>query len=366
MMVTYTKLRGRQTMTNTYITDNQARLQSLEAEDIQVYGWVVTHGCLVISDAAAGLGLPPERVADSAAALASASLIRRVPESPDTPPGAKAPEPVWKALDPQVARAEVAATESGLRHGLAELSSVWDTLDSLTALYRAGRGNEPRAVPLEIVDSLDSAIALIKQASADCRQELMTSQPGGGRPVGELREAFQRDLAMLRRDVRMRSLYQHTSRRHTPTQEYAERVTAAGAQIRTLTELLGRMIAFDRTVVFLPHHEAKGGAVVIRDPSTVAFLCNAFDRAWSMAVPYSPAVQDSTVRDDLELTILNLLSDGLKDDTIARRLGVSLRTCRKYIADIFKDLGAESRFQAGYLAGTKDLLAGRTEDPDDR
>ncbi|MFI0976594.1 LuxR family transcriptional regulator [Streptomyces sp. NPDC021093] len=361
-MVSNTKLQGRHMMTNTHTTGNQARLQRLNAVDMQVYGWAVTHGCLVVADAAAALGLPREQVARSASALASISLFRLAePLTAGSDP--EAPEPVWNAVDPQMLAAEVAANESRLRRGLAELYSVWDTMDSLAALYAAGTDNEVRTAPLEIVDSLDAAISLIQQASAGCRHELMTSQPGGGRPAGELEEAFQRDLAMLQRGVQMRSLYQHTSRRHAPTQEYAERVTAAGAQVRTLPELLGRMIAFDRSVVFLPHHEANGGAVVVRDPSTVAFLCNAFDHSWGIAVPYSPTDQDRTVRADLAHTILSLLSEGLKDDAIARRLGVSLRTCRKYIAEIFKDLSAESRFQAGYLTGTKDLLADRPHAP---
>ncbi|MFF8729062.1 hypothetical protein ACF073_21570 [Streptomyces sp. NPDC015171] len=42
---------------------------------------------------------------------------------------------------------------------------------------------------------------------------------------------------------------------------------------------------------------------------------------------------------------------------IARRLGVSLRTCRKHIADLFQELGADSRFQAGYLTAARALLA---------
>ncbi|WP_410092509.1 hypothetical protein [Streptomyces sp. uw30] len=33
----------------------------------------------------------------------------------------------------------------------------------------------------------------------------------------------------------------------------------------------------------------------------------------------------------------------------ALRLGMSVRTCRRHIADTMVELGAQSRFQAGYL-----------------
>lgn len=56
------------------------------------------------------------------------------------------------------------------------------------------------------------------------------------------------------------------------------------------------------------------------------------------------------VAKELDQTIIQLLGTGLKDEAIARRVGMSLRTTRRHIADIMKLLGAESRFQAGILA----------------
>lgn len=344
-------------MTNAPKADIMARLETLRAEDIQVYGWAVDHGTLVAPDAAVGLGLSPERVARAVELLSAVPLIRPVGGSADGPPGA------WRPMDPQVAGAEVAAAESRFRRGLAGIFTLWDTVDSLNALYASGARDGVRTVPLELVESLGEVIELLEEASSGCRLEVMTSQPGGGRPAAELEQSIVRDLGMIERGIRMRTLYQHTARHHAPTQAYVERTTAAGAQVRTLTELFGRMIAFDRQVVFLPHAQVKGGAAVIRDPSTVAFLCAAFDRNWQMGSPYSPALLDGEVREDIKLAILTMLSQGLRDETIARRLGVSLRTCRKYIADLFDLLGAESRFQAGYLTRAGNLLENTGDTP---
>ncbi|MCZ0982437.1 hypothetical protein O1L60_35735 [Streptomyces diastatochromogenes] len=47
---------------------------------------------------------------------------------------------------------------------------------------------------------------------------------------------------------------------------------------------------------------------------------------------------------------MGLLAEGAKDEVIARRMGMSLRTCRRHIADLLEELGAESRFQGGVLA----------------
>ncbi|WP_175647509.1 helix-turn-helix domain-containing protein [Streptomyces cyaneochromogenes] len=265
--------------------------------------------------------------------------------------------PWWRAVHPHLATAHMASAESRLRRRLYELDARRDLVTALASSYpaRPHRGSQPPEA-IEVVDSLDDVITLIEQASAECEQEMITCQPGGGRPTAELEQAVARDTALLGRGVRMRTLYQHSARRHAPTQAYVDRIAPAGAEVRTMTDLFGRLIAFDRRIAFIPHHQRRGGAVVLRSPAAVAFLCEAFDRAWDHATPFCGAERTEAAVDGLRQGILRLLSKGLKDEVIARRLGISLRTCRKHIADLFQELHAESRFQAGYLAATHDLL----------
>jgi predicted DNA-binding transcriptional regulator len=359
-------------MANDPGSDILGGLQGLEAEDIQVYEWAVSKEGLVPAEAAIGLGLPAERVAAAVRALEAAHLLRPLPgasavhASADADAAAESPEAAgptaWEPLDPQSASAEVAAAESGLRRRLADIFTLWDTMDSLGAIFAAASPGNQRSAPLQVIESLQGVLALIEVASLSCRFEVITAQPGGGRPAEELEQAIDRDLAMVARGVRMRTLYQHASRYHAPTQVYVERLSAIGSQVRTLTELPGRMIAFDRQVVLLPHATVRGGAVAIRDPSTVTFLCDAFERAWNTATPFSAPPAVSQVQASLKRSILHMLSEGMRDEGIARRLGISLRTCRKYIAEIFEDLGAESRFQAGYLTRDRLLLSAEDEE----
>ena len=52
-----------------------------------------------------------------------------------------------------------------------------------------------------------------------------------------------------------------------------------------------------------------------------------------------------------------MLVDGAKDETIARTLGISLRTCRRHAATIMSALTSTSRFQAGYRLGRASAMA---------
>jgi len=326
---------------------------ALADTDVRVFQWAAAHGRLA-PGAAAELGLTAQELERSAAVLQELHLLRPLPGGPDGEPG-------LAAVAPELAAASLLApAEAELRRQLAEAERVRAELARLAPLY-AQSGSRRAVEPLDEILELDTVIDLISTLTARCRTEVLTCQPGGPRAPHLLEQAFARDVAMIRRGVRMRTLYQHTSRRHPPTQEYVQRITAAGAEVRTLTALFGRMIAFDRETVIIPHHDAYDGAVVVRDPSAVAYLCAVFDHSWTLADSYAPATQaqgDSSL-DEIKQAIIRLLAEGMKDEMIARRLGMSLRTCRKHIAESMETLGASSRFQAGYLARARFELSER-------
>jgi sugar-specific transcriptional regulator TrmB/predicted DNA-binding transcriptional regulator len=337
-------------------SDPSLLLQQLAPDHIRLYRWGATQTFFTVKEAARELGIDEAAASSAIDALEEFHLV-------DQAHGSENLErlgnygPSWRTIHPHMAAARMASAESQLRRRLFELNMRRDSVSALASAYPTRPQERSRAAEaVEVVDSLSDVITLIEQASAECEHEMITCQPGGGRPPEELEQAVARDTALLARGVRMRTLYQHSARRHAPTQAYVERIAPAGAQVRTMTELFGRLIVFDRRIAFVPHHQHRGGAAVLRAPAAVAFLCNAFDRAWDLAVPFGEPERAAVAVDDLRQGILRLLSKGHKDEVIARRLGISLRTCRKHIADLFQELSAESRFQAGYLAATRRLL----------
>ncbi|MFG3137635.1 LuxR C-terminal-related transcriptional regulator [Streptomyces sp. NPDC048211] len=313
----------------------------LSEDAVRVFRWVSDQGSCDAKTLGTTLGLPEGCAASAVVTLTELLLLRYLPEDSD--------RLVPVAPDAAIA-ALVAPKEAGLRRQLAEIDQLRGELSLLTPFYAEGRRRWQGRAPLTEVTDLKTVVGMITEATMRCRQEVRTCHPGGGRSPTLLEQAFIRDRDMLRRGVRMRTLYQHTARYHLPTQEYARRMTDEGAEIRTMSELFGRMVAFDEETVFIPHQDDLDAAIVIQEPSTVAYLCATFDHTWSLAEPYHPAWTESSARDEVKQAIVRLLAEGMKDEMVARRLGMSLRTCRKHIAEIMEQLGAASRFQAGYLA----------------
>ncbi|NYG07054.1 DNA-binding CsgD family transcriptional regulator [Phycicoccus badiiscoriae] len=100
--------------------------------------------------------------------------------------------------------------------------------------------------------------------------------------------------------------------------------------------------------------------VMVRDPMLIAAFTALFDRAFERALPVVP----EDARDDEDLRLVKLLGLGLKDESIARYLGCSLRTVRRRVAALMARHGVQTRFQLGLAAASGEL--GSPREPADR
>ncbi|MGP8298554.1 LuxR C-terminal-related transcriptional regulator [Streptomyces inhibens] len=232
---------------------------------------------------------------------------------------------------------------------------------ALSAFGRTYDDARKRERPTLTVLTGATVISNALEAAVDgCREALLTAQPGGGRPEHLLGEALERDVRMLARGVRQRTIYQHTVRSHHPTLAYIEKVTAAGAEVHTLAEVFERMIICDREVAFIPTSEERSdSALQIRHPALLRFLTALFDNAWARSVPVDPGgvpARSPLITSDVQRAILQAVVSGETDDSIARRMGMSRRSVAKHISRVSAQLGSGSRAQLGYLLATSGLL----------
>lgn len=126
---------------------------------------------------------------------------------------------------------------------------------------------------------------------------------------------------------------------------------ATGEEIRLLPDVPSRLAIVGETRALLPEFPgvANERALVLRDAGLVAHLKLYFEEMWEQAVAL-PVFEARDVRGEARRLLLSELADGARDEQIARKLGIGLRTVRRRIAQVMLELGAESRFQAGVEA----------------
>lgn len=105
--------------------------------------------------------------------------------------------------------------------------------------------------------------------------------------------------------------------------------------------------------------ETPGGprASLVRAPEFLHTLYSLYETVWGQAVPARERIVfASPERAGAARQVLGALRAGVTDEVAARELTVSVRTYRRYVAEIMALLGANSRFQAGVRAAELGLL----------
>jgi DNA-binding NarL/FixJ family response regulator len=98
-----------------------------------------------------------------------------------------------------------------------------------------------------------------------------------------------------------------------------------------------------------------GEADSISEARALSLAADAFLLAATQsAEPDGPILEPLTTR---ELEVLDLVSQGLSNKAIARRLGISDQTVKFHVATIFDKLGVANRTEAARLALRQGLIS---------
>jgi DNA-binding CsgD family transcriptional regulator len=219
---------------------------------------------------------------------------------------------------------------------------------------RAIRDQNPQPT-VEVVTDPEAARNVLMYYAEHCQREVLSVAPGRGpgRIDPRTRTA---NLYSLGRGVVTRALYQHVALRDRATRAYLRELAENGARIRLAPAVPGRSLVVDREVALLPTPSSDPGLTqfaVVREPRVVAWIVSTFEQLWAEASPLDELLDHQHPEpevDETRLAILRLMADGEKDEAISRRLSISVRTCRRHIADYMAQVGATSRFQAGVIA----------------
>ncbi|HUK68289.1 MAG TPA: helix-turn-helix transcriptional regulator [Streptosporangiaceae bacterium] len=153
--------------------------------------------------------------------------------------------------------------------------------------------------------------------------------------------------------VRCRSIYDAAAMNNPTARRVIQTCTDAGEQTRLLPEVPMKMKLADHATAMLPlTPTGTAGALVIRAPVIIAALREYFEMLWERATPLTPqrpALPAGRLT-AAQQTVLELMAEGLHDDAIARRAGVSTTTVRRHITAIMARLNVTSRFAAGAAA----------------
>ncbi|MEU6548666.1 LuxR C-terminal-related transcriptional regulator [Streptomyces sp. NPDC046915] len=294
-----------------------------------------------LKDVAAAVGLPEQEVRHALDELAQLSLLR----------------PSWeeqghmRPISPEVGlEALLARQQAQLAVHQQQVEAARAAAASLIAEYAQLRpGHAEREV--EYLDGIDSIRDRLAELTRHIQQEVCAFVPGRFLSEDNIAAARPLDDQLLNRGISLRTLYLDSIRHHTLTLAYARWLAERGADVRTVPTLPVRMTLIDRRIAVIPVSADSSGAaaVVLHGSGAVAAMLALFELTWQGATTIdSVKTRNAQGLTPQEQEVLRLLAAGHTDDVVAKRLDISVRTARRFAADLMERLDAKSRFQAGY------------------
>jgi len=224
-----------------------------------------------------------------------------------------------------------------------ELARARDLLGTLNLF--GGRGESAlEHLPLELAAGTVSQ--LLREAQGEMRNLVLVLDEGPALDEEAIRQAQARILA----GHRHRTIYPAHSLDLPASVQWVRSWAAAGEDQRLLPSVQTEFAVFgqDAVVSVSRWGDLSSGYAISRHPLVVAVFSAYFDALWSQAQPMSVATGDH--KDDARL--LELLALGIKDEAIARLLGLGLRTVRRRIAGLMALHGVGTRYQLGLAIGS--------------
>jgi len=296
---------------------------------------------------------PAEAVYTAVDNLRRLGLVRRSWEDPD----------LLHAVGPEVGLgALLADQEAELAARRRELAQARAGAAGFAEEYLRWRADQTSA-GAELLVGLDATRNRFAELAGAARTEILAVHAN---PLPEkiARAKLHTFYAALDRGVAVRILYLESRIKNNPdTRAGAQAAVERGAQIRSAPVLPPQMTIFDGStaVVSLDPDSVGAGVMAVRGAGVLVALTHLFEQTWAGAAPLggavpAPAAATEDALGDTDRAVLRLLADGLTDETVARRLGVSLRTVRRLMARLMRQLDTNSRFAAGVRVAELRLL----------
>ncbi len=313
----------------------------VEALTESVYRAMLEHPTADLTTIAGDVGVTVEQIRAELDLLADLMLV-------EAGAGASA----FQAIPPEQAIAVlVAREEERLAERQRQVTEARDDMSALVESFVTSRTLHGSDGLVEQIDDPRVVTSRLFQLTRAARDRVSFMLPGDALSPEAIGPSARLDDELLARGIPLRVVVSDASLERTHWRDHLCGQVQQGVQARSHPAPPQRLVIVDGGVAILPR-DRSAGAMVVHGSDLVAPTAALFDAVWHDAIPIVTDGQatEGEFSDARVRQVVSLLAQGQKDEAIARRLQVSVRTVRRLVSAALTALHAESRFEAGVLA----------------
>jgi DNA-binding CsgD family transcriptional regulator len=167
---------------------------------------------------------------------------------------------------------------------------------------------------------------------------------------------FPPPTAAVRRGTQYQMIYQANYRNTPWGSRIIESSVAAGEQAKLRQHVPVKMLHVDDTIALVGIDRAARVALLIRAPELLAMVAEWFGAMWNDPATVAVGAAGDDGLTDAQRRVLEQMVVGHSDETIARQQNMSVRTVRRHVNAIYRELNVTSRFAAGVAAAKRGWL----------
>jgi DNA-binding CsgD family transcriptional regulator len=304
----------------------------LDERQAAVYHSLVEHGASDLGLIERRVGFDPVRALES---LEAQGLVMHMDAHPLS----------YAAAPPSVALGAVAmARRQELQHAELEIAR-------LAELYRTAEADRSLNELIEVVVGRAAIASRFTQLQATATAEVCSLVRPNPSVVTHEENTVEADA--LARGVGYRVVIERESFERPGFYQIAAEALRLGVRVRVGNAMPSRLIIVDRREALISLNEPDPfKALVVHSSGLLEALSALFECVWRESLPLvlgSDGVAGPRVSDEeLDRSIVGLLLVGFTDESIATRLGLSVRTVQRRVSALMATMGAQARLQLGF------------------
>ncbi|KAA2258826.1 MarR family transcriptional regulator [Solihabitans fulvus] len=259
----------------------------------------------------------------------------------------------WTAVAPDI------GVEPLLQRREEELRRTRLRITELMRSYHRGQEGAGSSELVEVVMGRDAIAGAWSQMRAGAKDQVLVFDRSPHVQSSRADDEFEFDL--IARGVVWRVIYECAQFRDAEALSRISALMEAGERSAMLPQLPFKLAVVDSRWALVPMYSGAEleSALIVRPSLLLDALVATFELHWSRAMPIPDpqhALPGDVLPQHLDRDLLVLLAAGLTDESMARQLGVSIRTVQRRVRMLMDLLEARTRFQAGIQAARSGWL----------